>query len=265
MSGAPKVPVITLTSDFGYRDPWAACMKGAILRSAPDARIFDLSHGIAPQNILEGALFLAAAIPGFPEDTIHVAVVDPGVGTARRPIIARCAGQYIVFPDNGLLTLLERAHPIEAAVVIENPAFTAPVHSATFHGRDIFAPAAAHLALGVPLADFGPEAGDLVRISIPEATLDAEGQLHGEIIHVDRFGNCITNICREMVAGDAKYRVQVAAATLPGILRTYGDVPPGTLLALFGSSGHLEIAMAMDSAARMLQLDPGTPVTLYRP
>lgn len=240
-------------------------MKGAILRIAPDARILDLSHGIAPQNILEGALFLAAAVPGFPGGTIHVAVVDPGVGTARRPIIARCDGQFFVGPDNGLLTLLERTHPVEEAVVIENSAFMAANLSATFHGRDIFAPAAAHLALGTALADFGPQASDRVRISVPEATLDAEGQLHGEIIHVDRFGNCITNICREMVPGEAHYRVQVAAATLPGILRTYGDVPPGTLLALFGSSGHLEIAMAMDSAARTLQLDPGTPVTLYRP
>lgn len=240
-------------------------MKGVILSTAPHCRILDLSHGIAPQNILEGALFLAATIPYFPEGTIHVAVVDPGVGTARRPIIARCAGQYVVFPDNGLLTLLERTHPIDTAVVIENPAFMADSPSATFHGRDIFAPAAARLSLGTPLSKFGPEAGSLVKIPVPEATLDKEGQLHGEVIHVDRFGNCVTNIGRDMVPGDSDYRVQVAAATLPGILRTYGDVPPGTLLALFGSSGHLEIAVSMDSAARMLHLDAGTPVTLYRP
>lgn len=258
-------PVITLTSDFGYRDPWTAAMKGVILSIAPEARILDLSHGIAPQRILEGALFLAATVPYFPEGTIHVAVVDPGVGTARRPVIARCAGQLVVFPDNGLLTLLERSHPIEATVVIENKDFMAALPSATFHGRDIFAPAAAHLALGTPLESFGPEAGDLVRIPVPEATLDPEGQLHGEVIHVDRFGNCITNIGRDMVPGDSDYRVQVAAATLPGIQRTYGDVPPGTLLALFGSSGHLEIAIAMDSAARTLELRAGAPVTLYRP
>lgn len=240
-------------------------MKGVILSTAPESRIVDLSHGIAPQNILEGALFLAAAIPSFPAGTIHVAVVDPGVGTTRRPVIARCAGQFVVFPDNGLLTLLERTHPVDSAVVIENPALMAASPSATFHGRDIFAPAAARLSLGTPLAEFGAAAGNLVKIPVPEASLDQEGQLHGEIIHVDRFGNCITNISRDMVPGDSNYRVQVAAATLPGILRTYGDVPPGTLLALFGSSGHLEIAVAMDSAARTLELDPGTPVTLYRP
>lgn len=258
-------PVITLTSDFGYRDPWTAAMKGVILSIAPEARILDLSHSIAPQRILEGALFLAATVPHFPEGTIHVVVVDPGVGTARRPVIARCAGQHIVVPDNGLLTLLERSHPIEAAVVIENKAFTAALPSATFHGRDIFAPAGAHLALGTPLESFGQPADDLVRITVPEATIDPEGQLHGEVIHVDRFGNCITNIGRDMVPGDSDYRVQVAAATLPGIQRTYGDVPPGTLLALFGSSGHLEIAVAMDSAARTLELRAGAPVTLYRP
>lgn len=265
MDGAAKPALITLTSDFGYRDPWAACMKGVILSIAPETRLVDLSHGIAPQNILEGALFLAAALPTFPSGTIHVAVVDPGVGTARKPIIAQCGGQFVVCPDNGLLTLIERTHPVEAAVAIETPAFIAANPSATFHGRDIFAPAAAHLALGVALADFGPAVGERIKIPVPEATLDKNGQLHGEVIHVDRFGNCITNICRDMVPGDSDYRVQVAAATLPTILRTYGDAPPGTLMALFGSSGHLEIAISMDNAARMLQLDPGTPVTLYHP
>jgi len=260
-----SAPLIALTTDFGYRDPWTAAMKGVILSLAPACRIVDLSHGIAPQHILEGALYLAAAVPQFPRETIHVAVVDPGVGTARRPIVARCADQFIVCPDNGLLTLLARTHPVESARVIENPAFMAATLSATFHGRDVFAPAAAHLAFGTAPAEFGPEAGDLVQIDVPEASLDRDGQLHGEVIHVDHFGNCITNICREMVPGDAGYRVQVAAATLPEIKRTYGDVAPGTLLALFGSSGHLEIAMAMDSAADALDLEPGAPVTLYRP
>jgi len=265
LDGAAKPALITLTSDFGYRDPWAACMKGVILSIAPESRLVDLSHGIAPQNILEGALFLAAALPTFSSGTIHVVVVDPGVGTARKPIIAQCGGQFVVCPDNGLLTLIERTHPVAAAVAIETPAFIAASPSATFHGRDIFAPAAAHLALGVALADFGPKVDERINIPIPEATLDKNGQLHGEVIHVDRFGNCITNICRDMVPGDSDYRVQVAAATLPAILRTYGDAPPGTLMALFGSSGHLEIAISMDSAARTLQLDPGTPVTLYHP
>lgn len=258
-------PLITLTSDFGYRDPWVASMKGAILSLAPACRLLDLSHGIGPQEILEGALYLAAVVPQFPQGTIHVAVVDPGVGTARRPIVARCSGQFIICPDNGLLTLLARTHPVVEARIIENPALMAATLSATFHGRDVFAPAAAHLALGTPMTDFGPDAGDLVQVGVPEASVDRDGQLHGEIIHVDHFGNCITNICREMVPGDAGYRVQVAAATLPEIKRTYGDVAPGTLLALFGSSGHLEIAMAMDSAADALDLEPGAPVTLFRP
>lgn len=262
----PAAPaLITLTTDFGTRDPWVAAMKGVILSIAPDCTLLDLSHGIGPQDILEGALFLAATVPYFPEGAIHTAVVDPGVGTSRVPIVARCAGQVVVCPDNGLLTILQRTHPVAEAYAIENPDYILDLPSATFHGRDIFAPAAAHVALGAPLASFGKPAGDLCQIDLPEATMDAEGQLHGEVIHVDRFGNCITNISRDSVPDGAGYRVQVAAATVPGIHRTYADVPPGTLLALYGSSGHLEIAVAMDNAARALHLGPGAPVTLYRP
>jgi len=259
------MPLIALTTDFGTRDPWVAAMKGVIYSIAPACTIADLSHGIAPQDILEGALYLSGAVPYFPPGTIHVVVVDPGVGTERLPIIARCAGQTLICPDNGLLTLLQRRFPVEAAHVIENPEFMLREPSTTFHGRDIFAPAAAHAALGRPLEEFGPPAPELQRIDIPEPAADAEGQLHGQIIHVDHFGNCITNILRDMVPHDSNYRVQVAAKTLPGIHRTYGDVSPGTLVALFGSTGHLEIAMAMDSAVDALQLHPGSPVTLYRP
>lgn len=265
MADRAPAPLITLTTDFGTRDPWVAAMKGVIYSLAPGATITDLTHGIAPQDILEGALFLAGAVPYFPADTIHVVVVDPGVGTDRLPVIVRCAGQTLIGPDNGLLTLLQRRYPVDAAHRIENPEFMLRETSRTFHGRDIFAPAAAHAALGRPLADFGPPVPELKRIDIPEPSSDAEGQLHGEIIHVDHFGNCITNILRDMVPADSDYRVQVAAKTLPAILHTYGDVSPGTLLALFGSTGHLEIAMAMDSAVDALQLHPGSPVTLYRP
>ncbi|MBX3179947.1 MAG: SAM-dependent chlorinase/fluorinase [Candidatus Hydrogenedentes bacterium] len=265
MSGDARPPLVTLTTDFGTRDPWVAAMKGVIHRINPAARIEDLTHGIGAQNVLEGALFLAGAVPYFPEGVIHVVVVDPGVGSDRKPLIAECAGQTLVLPDNGLLTLLDRRSTVTRAHVIENPAFTLRDPSATFHGRDIFAPAAAHASLGRPLEEFGPEAGDPRRIDIPEPHTDAEGQIHGVIIHLDRFGNCITNIGRDMAPEESDYRVQVAAKTLPRIHRTYGDVPPGALVALFGSSGYLEIAVSMESAARALQLRPGAPVTLYRP
>lgn len=257
--------LITLTTDFGTRDPWVAAMKGVIHSIAPGCTLCDLTHSLGPQGILEGALFLSGAVPWFPPGTIHTVVVDPGVGSNRLAIIAEWQAQLLVCPDNGLLTLLERRAPVTRAHAIENPALLLPVPSATFHGRDIFAPAASHAALGVPLEDFGPTVTTLTQIALPEAAADSEGQLHGEIIHLDRFGNCITNIARDMVPEDSNYRVQVAATTLPRIHRAYSDVAPGTLLALFGSTGQLEIAMAMDSAAEALQLHPGTPVTLYRP
>lgn len=257
--------LITLTTDFGTRDPWVGAMKGVIRTIAPEATVLDLSHGIAPQRVLEGARYLAATVPYFPPGTIHTAVVDPGVGTLRLPIIAECAGQIIVCPDNGLLTILQQSYPVTRIHAIENPDYMLASPSATFHGRDIFAPAAAHAARGAVLASFGPRVKKLKTIDLPEASVDKDGQLHGEVIHVDRFGNCITNISREIVPEGTDYRVQIAAATLPGIHRTYGDVPPGTLLALYGSSGNLEIAVSMDNAARALQLQPGAPVTLYRP
>lgn len=265
LPAVPRDPKITLTTDFGTRDPWVAAMKGVIASIAPYSTIMDLSHGIAPQDILEGALFLAGAIPYFPPDTVHTVVIDPGVGTDRLPLIAECAGQRIVCPDNGLLTILQRRFPVTRAHAIENPAFMRENPSETFHGRDIFAPAAAHAALGRPLDEFGAAVPELQQIDVPAPDTDPEGQLHGEVIHVDRFGNCITNIPRDMLADKADCRVQVAATTLPGIHHTYGDVAPGTLLALFGSTGHLEIAASMDNAARTLQLHPGSPITLYRP
>lgn len=258
-------PAITLTTDFGTRDPWVAAMKGVLHSIAPDAPLLDLSHGIAPQNVLEGALFLAASLPYFPAGTVHLVVIDPGVGTARHPIIADCDGQIVICPDNGLLTLLERSHPIARAHTITNPEYLLPEPSNTFHGRDVFAPAAGFAALGKPLKSFGPKLDAIQRIVVPEATIDADEQLHGEIIHVDHFGNCITNIRKDMLGEHTDYRVQIAAQTLSPIHKTYADVPPGTPLALFGSTGHLEIAASMSNAARHLQLRPGAPVTLYRP
>lgn len=261
----PTAPMITLTTDFGSKDPWVAAMKGVLCSIAPDAPLTDLSHDIAPQNVLEGALFLAAAIPYFPAGTIHLVVVDPGVGTNRKPIVVQCAGQYIVCPDNGILTVLEQSHPVEAVHHIKNKKYRLPACSATFHGRDIFAPAAAHLARGKKMSSFGPALKEYAHITVPEATLDAENQLHGEVIHVDHFGNCITNIREAMLDDHADYRVQVAAQTLSPIHRTYADVPPGTPLALFGSTGQLEIAASMSNAAENLDLHQGAPVTLFRP
>ncbi|MCC6490866.1 MAG: SAM-dependent chlorinase/fluorinase, partial [Candidatus Hydrogenedentes bacterium] len=189
-------PLITLTTDFGTRDAYAAAMKGVILSACPDARVIDLSHDIAPQDVFEGAMFVAEAVPCFPANSIHCVVVDPGVGTARLPIIVSAGEHTFVCPDNGLLTLFTRQHAIREARMIANPEFMRASISATFHGRDIFAPAAAALARGVPMQDAGERLTTLTMLEIPGVHTTADGIVAGVVMHVDRFGNAITNIHR---------------------------------------------------------------------
>jgi len=252
---------VTLTTDFGVRDPYVAAMKGVLLDICPNVRIVDLTHEIGPQNIAEGALFLAGAVPYFPKETIHVAVIDPGVGTERRPIVLRTLEQYIVCPDNGLAALLVRQSPWEARV-ISNSAFMRDTISPTFHGRDIFAPAAAHLASGAPFDQVGSPIESLVTLAWPEPTVDASGAIHGQVVHVDRFGNLITNIHHSMVREPASASVHLGAHALDGIQSTYGELPLGKPLTLFGSSGYLEIAVNSGSAAEAFAAAAGEHVTV---
>lgn len=254
--------VITLTTDFGARDPYVAAMKGVILSRCPGVAILDLTHDIAPQNVVEGALFLAGAAPWFPPGTVHIAVVDPGVGTARRPVAIAWRGQFLVGPDNGLFTLLLDQSAAEAAHVISNPAFILDTVSATFHGRDVFAPAAAALAVGADIAEAGPAAGALHRLPLPKPVRRPDGGIDGEIIHVDRFGNCISNISAEGFDTARPWRVQAGDVRFARIHRTYGDVAPSEALALFGSGGYLEIAVNGGNAERVLGLSRGAPVSL---
>jgi len=253
-------PLLTLTTDFGARDPYVAAMKGVILGRCPGAQIIDLTHDIAPHNVLEAALFLAGAIPYFPEGTVHCVVVDPGVGTGRLALAVSVDGHVFVCPDNGVLTLFLRSHTLDEARSIADPAFMRDAVSPTFHGRDIFAPAAAALVSGVPLSALGREVKDLMQLDIPKVTVTDDGRLVGEVIHIDRFGNCITNIHRGRLGASAVNEVGVGAHNLPGIARTYGDVLPGTALALFGSSDHLEIAVNQSSAAKELGVSVGDRV-----
>ncbi len=254
--------LVTLTTDFGTRDPYVAAMKGVLLRACPELRVLDLGHEIAPHDVLEGALFLAGALPHFPAGTVHIAVVDPGVGSERRPIAVRAGGQTVVAPDNGLLTLFLRAYEPEAAHVIANVDFMAAEVSATFHGRDIFAPAAARLACGASLDAAGPPLEAIVTLDVPEPTRTADGAVRGEVIHLDRFGNAITNIPRVMVEATERTEIHVAGRSLGGLRRTYVDVAAGQPLALIGSSGHIEIAVNGGSAANVLGLRRGDPVEL---
>jgi len=256
-------PVITLMTDFGTRDPWVGIMKGVILGICPSAQLVDLSHEIAPQDVLEGALCLEAAVGFFPAGAVHLAVVDPGVGSARRALGIRAGGQFFVGPDNGLLSLaVGQAGGLTEAVELTNHAYRLTPLSRTFHGRDLFAPAAAHLAAGVALGCFGSVVSDPVRLSIPAARREA-GRVVGEVIGVDRFGNLITNIDRrtfDRMAG-AGLEIQVGSHQVSKVVSTYADVSADEICALFGSTDHLEIAANGASAA--IRLDVGRGATVH--
>ena len=256
------VPLVTLTTDFGTRDPYVAAMKGVLLDRCPQLRLVDLSHEIGPQDVLEAAIFLAGALPTFPAGSVHLAVVDPGVGSERRAIAVRTGGQTVVCPDNGLLTLFAREHPIEAAHEITNPAFMRADISATFHGRDLFAPAAARLACGAPLSEAGPALkGGIVTIDVPEARRDGD-EIRGEVLRIDRYGNAITNVTLTLLDRGIIAEVRAGEARLRALHRTYADVALGEPLALFESNGYLAIAVNGGDAGATLDLARGTAVTV---
>ena len=255
--------IVTLTTDFGTRDPYVAQLKGVLLARCEGVRVHDLTHEIAPQDVLGGALFLAAAVPAFPPGTVHLAVVDPGVGTARRAIAAIAGGQRVVCPDNGLLTLLARRETIEETRSIENPSLRRAPVSPTFHGRDLFAPAAAFLACGGALEDLGPRVDVPVELPLPRPRSEGD-RLAGEVLRIDRFGNAITNLARsdvEAVAAGRVIHVEGGGRRLP-LARTYGDVAEGEALALIGSADLLEVAVRGGSAAAALGLGRGSEVTV---
>ena len=259
-------PIVTLTTDFGTRDPWVGIMKGVILGIVPTARLVDLSHDIAAQDVLEGALCLEAAAPFFPRSTIHLAVVDPGVGSARRAIAVRAGGQYYVGPDNGLLSLafVQALAPVTAVELTAAEYRLSPL-SRTFHGRDLFAPAAAHLAAGIPLERFGPPITDPVRLVLPVPR--REGDLvRGEVLGVDRFGNLVTSLRGEDLSGvvSSALRVEIGEVGLGAPVSAYADAPPGGLGAIVGSTGRLEIFARDGSAHAMLGQGRGARVVVRR-
>jgi S-adenosylmethionine hydrolase len=259
--------VITLTTDFGTRDAYVAEMKGVILDIAASSgrpvSLIDLTHEVAAHDVTEGALALDAAAPFFPRGTIHLAVVDPGVGTSRRGLVVRTERALFVGPDNGLFTpFLEGANRWEAWE-LQAPEYRLSTVSRTFHGRDIFAPAAAHLAAGVPAERFGPAVRDPVRLSWPTVRAVA-GAVAGAVLHVDRFGNLVTSIRAETLEGVGRaVRIRLAGRPLP-LVGTYGDLEEGQAGALVGSSGRLEIAVREGSAAARFKARRGTPVVVSR-
>lgn len=248
--------VVTLLTDFGLQDPYAAAMKGVILSRCPDASIVDLSHEIPPQDVFAAALFLAAAVPFFPKGTVHCVVVDPGVGTARLPIALEAGDQFFVAPDNGVVSLHVRRHPVGDVRMISIRHHLMDTISATFHGRDIFAPAAAALARGTSLEELGEHIGTLTMLEVPVVKKDGHC-LTGVVMHVDRFGNAIANIRREDFEGGAPCGIRAGRARLDHLSETYGDVEAGKPLALFGSSGYLEIAVNRGNAHAQLGIGRG--------
>lgn len=257
--------IVTLTTDFGLGDAYVAIMKGVILRVAPDARIVDYTHGIKPGNVAEAAYMLNSGYRYFPHGTVHVVVVDPGVGSARRALALQTPEATFVGPDNGVFTLVvddaQREWGAALRIVeLTAPEFWLPEVSTTFHGRDIFAPVAAHLLNGVALSALGRPLDTLTCAHFAQPQQPAQGVLHGQIIHVDHFGNCITNITLEHLfsAGlGQRILIEIIDQQLPGLFRTYIDGPTGTPMCLIGSSGHLELAISNGNAAQMLGVDIG--------
>ena len=257
----PPVAVVTLTTDFGLRDSYVAEMKGAILGIVRDVQLVDITHDVAAHDVTEAALALEAAVPYFPPGTIHVAVVDPGVGTARRGVVLESRGHRFVGPDNGLFTpfVIDGARAFE----LRAPQYRLPDVSRTFHGRDVFGPAAGHLARGVAVEAFGPPIAELVTLRWP-APSAVGGGLVGEVVHIDRFGNLVTSIPASAVSGNGgPFAVRVAAQWLP-MVETYADLPRGRAGALVGSRSRLEVAVREGSAARLLGARRGTAVYLSR-
>lgn len=253
---------ITLTTDFGIRDGTVGVMKGVIWGIAPNAQFADLSHQVEPQNIHHAALVLAAHSFYFPANTIHLVVVDPGVGTERRPIAAQIGNQRFVGPDNGVFSIvLDRAEreqwPIQI-VHTNKPEYWLPKISDIFHGRDIFSPVTAHLAAGVPLEELGAPIDNPMRLSPPHFERTANG-IVGEVIHTDHFGNILSNIHRDQISSDDA-QVSLCGITINGIVRTFGLRQPGELIALYSSNDYLIVSVVNGNAAKRINAKAGDTI-----
>lgn len=262
--------IITLTSDFGLGDPYVSVMKGVILSINPHARLIDVSHQLKAGSILEASALIQEVYPFFPEGTVHLVIVDPGVGTKRRPVVVATQVHLFVGPDNGLFwPIIETFEPVRIVQLTERKYFL-PQVSQTFHGRDIFAPVSAYLSLGVDPMKMGLTVDDPVRLEVPSAR-EENGVFRGQVIRVDCFGSLITNIRRkdlERFLGSARPVIRIGKLIVEGVLRTYAEVRAGETLALFGSSDRLEIAVNLGRACERVGIDSeeivGTQVEVRR-
>lgn len=281
---------VTLLTDFGDLDPYVGVMRGVIASLAPEAVQFDLTHNIPPGDIQGGALALLQAVPYYPAGTVHLAVVDPGVGSRRRPIAAAVGPALLVGPDNGVFTYLYEMYGVQTVVELADPKYRLSPVSSTFHGRDIFSPAVAHLARGVPLEAFGPPVTDPVRLPLPRLEGHAPSEITGELLHGDRFGNLASSIAwldwvdettvaftpwlpgtgspKQFDARRAQVTVSPGGASeikFKGIHRTFSDVAVGEAAIIIGSERHLDVVVNRGNAVQQLNVRPGNPIRIEFP
>ena len=251
--------IITLTTDFGLADPFVGIMKGVILGIAPNVQLVDVTHEIPPYDILEAAFLVDSAYPYCPPGTIHVVVVDPGVGSVRRPMVAAANGHIFVAPDNGVLSnvLHAESRPAPAAYWVTNDRLFLDAVSQTFHGRDIFAPVAAHLARGTPIESVGPRIVDFMR-KAPSKPNVLDGKLIGQVLRIDKFGNIITNLRRQDLP--AEFSIHVASLVITRLCSSFSEADPGEYFAIEGSTGYIELALNHGSAAAALKVRRGAEI-----
>ncbi len=261
----PEKSIITLTTDFGETDYYVGAMKGVILSINQNVDIIDLSHQVSPHDIYDGAFLLAQIYRFFPARTIHVVVVDPGVGTSRRPLVVAADRQFFVAPDNGVLSLVyDQAESVQAVHATATHFFRKEI-SQTFHGRDIFAPLAAWLSRGTDLLQFGDLIADYIRLKSPQARTEGDHKIRGTIIKVDHFGNCVTNLKPEHLPGffatpRPEFRFQIGDVIVRNICTSYAEAQGNFPIVILGSTGHLEISMNRGSASDNLKISRGTEV-----
>ncbi len=255
--------LVTLTTDFGLDDSYVGQMKGVILKINPEANIVDITHHIPAYDVFKGALVLNACYKYFPERTVHLAVVDPTVGSPRRALLVQTKDHFFVGPDNGIFSFIYEREKIKEILKIENEEFLLHDRSSTFHGRDVFSPVAAHLSLGINAERFGPKADTCVKLKIPSPTVKKDS-IRGEIVYIDSFGNLITNISSKNLECFSGRRlvINIANRKIKGISRSYSEARPKEILALVGSSGYLEISAWENGADRILNMKTGDEVIL---
>ena len=263
----PHRPIITLTTDFGTNDHFVGALKGVIVDIVPDVQIVDISHAVQAFDVLDGALAISQAYSYFPNGTIHMVVVDPGVGTARRPILASSDGYHFVAPDNGVLSMVyAKEERIHVRHITSDHYFRQPV-SNTFHGRDVFAPVAAYLSKGVDSSKFGEEITDYVRFVAPKPKSTAPNAWKAIVLKTDKFGNLMTNITAKEIpqifdVSANAFKITVGKAEVTKLLSNYAEGTPGELFAILGSSGFLEISTNKGAASRVAGADKGSEITV---